>query len=118
MFKNLLFFNFSVFSVLGLSVYVAQKSGLQLYWLIHNYLNDFLIIPIVLTLCLYILRFTRNDKLYKIPLIIILFLCGVYAVFFEVFMPSIRIRYTADIFDVFVYFLGGIWFWFLQKISP
>ena len=117
MVRNILFVNFTAFCILGFCVFLAQKIGVSLPLLINNYLNDFLIIPIVLTVCLYVLQFTRSEKAYKIPLFIILFLCVAYAIFFEVFIPKIKARYTADIVDVFVYFLGGLWFWFLQKIS-
>jgi len=115
MFKKALIINFILSSFLGLCIYIAQKLAFKLPTILNNYLNDFLIIPIVLTLCLYVLRFTRNNKQYKLPFGIVLFLCLGYSVFFEGFMPNISTRYTRDIFDVFVYFSGGFWFYFIQK---
>jgi len=115
MFRNILFYNFIVSCCLGITIYLLQFYNVQLPLVINNYLNDFLIIPIVLSISLYILRFTKNDKYYKIPLLIILFLCIGYSYFFEKIMPKISNRYTADFFDVLVYFLGGFWFLFLQK---
>ena len=115
MFKSYLKLNFIVSNVLGLSVYVAQYYKIKLPVFINNHLNDFLIIPIVLSLCLFVLRFTRGDKRYNLPVHIILFLCVGYSFFFENIMPQIHTRYTADFLDVLAYFLGGIWFWFLQK---
>jgi len=116
MFKNLLIINFIVSCFLGLGIYLAQKLAVKLPLFINNYLNDFLIIPIVLTLCLYILRLTRNNKAYILPLGVVLFLCFGYALFFEVFMPKISTRYTGDFYDVIAYFLGGVWFLGLQNI--
>ena len=115
MVKNLLLLNFIISCFVGLGVYIAQKVEVKLPLLINNYLNDFLIIPIVLTLSVYILRFTRNNKSYKIPIIVIVFLIIIYAIFFEIYMPTVSQRYTADVFDVLTYFLGGFWFYSLQE---
>ena len=117
MFKNILFINFIASSVLGLGIYIAQQLEVNLPTLLNNYVNDFLIIPIVLSVCMYVLRYTRNDKSFTIPIPEILLLCIVYSVFFEVVLPKTHQRYTADIVDVLLYFLGGIWFYILQHKS-
>lgn len=115
MLKNILFLNFIISCCLGGGIYLAQLYQQELPLLINNYLNDFLIIPITLTICLYVLRFTRNNKTYKIPVFIIGYLCILFSVFFEKIMPGISERYTSDTLDVLVYFLGGLWFLFLQN---
>lgn len=115
MIKDRLLLNFIVFCIVGLGIYIAQHYRVQLPLLLNNYLNDFLIIPIVLTICLYILRFTRDNTKYTISSVITLLLCVFYSLFFEVLMPRINERYTADFFDVIAYFSGGFWFFFVQR---
>jgi len=117
MLKNILLINFIISFCTGLTIYLAQFFGVKLPFLINNYVNDFLIIPIVLSICLCLLRFTRDNNTYLLPIGIILFLCFGYTLFFEIYMPRISERYTRDIYDVLTYFLGGFWFWFLQKKS-
>ncbi|CAM1335148.1 hypothetical protein [Tenacibaculum aestuariivivum] len=107
------YFVFSV--ILGSSIYIAQKKEVILPEFVSFYINDFLIIPIVLTLSLYVLRWSRGDKNYQIPLWLILYCSGLYAVIFECFLPNVHTRYTADIIDVFLYFISGYLFFILQK---
>lgn len=107
---------YTIFSViLGGAIYTASKLKIALPKIVQFYVNDFLIIPIVLTLCLLVIRWLRNDKNYVIPLRFILYLCVLYSVFFEWYLPKIHPRYTADIIDVLLYFLGGFVFCLLQK---
>jgi cytochrome bd-type quinol oxidase subunit 2 len=109
----LIYFIFSL--LLGTSIYVAQQFSLPLPHFVNNYVNDFLIIPIILTICLFILRWSKNDKNYQIPLSIILYLCVFYSLLFEGYFPTILERYTADIVDVILYFSSGIVFYILQQ---
>lgn len=108
-----LYFIFSL--LIGTSVYLAQKNNFHLPNFIRFYLNDFLIIPIVLTISLYILRWSKNDKNYKIPLSIVLYSCFLYSFLFEYFLPKYHLRYTSDFIDVILYFASGIIFYILQK---
>jgi len=117
MLKKSLLLNFIISSFLGLSIYLAQYYKLELPSIINNYVNDFLIIPIVLSVCLYALRFTRNNNNFTIPLIVVFVLCAAYSIFFEVILPKTHQRYTGDVIDVFLYFLGGLWFFVLQKLK-
>jgi len=117
MFKNKITLNFFVSVILGLGIYIFQKLKIPLPNIINNYANDFLIIPIVLSLCLYVLQYTRKNKNYRLPIFIIVYLCSTYAIFFEFFIPKTLIRYTGDFIDVVLYFLGGFWFYILQKCN-
>lgn len=101
--------------LIGLTVYIAQKSKYLLPDIIRFYLNDFLIIPIVLTISLYILRWSKNNKNYYIPLSIVLYSCFLYSFLFEYFLPKFHARYTSDFIDVILYFASGIIFYILQK---
>ncbi len=104
---------FSLF--LGTGVYFAQKFNVKLPKIVQFYLNDFLIIPIILIISLVILRWSRNNKKYQIPIWIVLYICGLYALLYEYILPKFHPRYTADVIDVLLYFLSGLIFLILQK---
>lgn len=103
--------------IVGTTIYGFQIIKFKLPKIINNYVNDFLIIPIVLTICLFILIKTKNNQKYKIPLPVILYLCFLYSVLFEFILPSYLARYTKDYLDVLLYFTGGIVFYQLQKTA-
>lgn len=100
---------------LGTSVYIFQSLELSLPRLLNNYLNDFLIIPIVLYLCLLFLRWSRNDANFVLKLPIILYVCALYAFIFEYLLPKQLVRYTSDPIDALLYFIGGLVFYLLQN---
>lgn len=108
-----IYFMFSV--LIAMCVYVAQKLDFKLPEIIDFYLNDFLIMPILLTISLVILRWSRNNKNYQIPIWVILYICGVYAFLYEYVLPKFNPRYTADIIDVVLYFISGFLFFTLQN---
>ena len=108
-----LYFIFSFLT--GTIIYILQKLAIPLPDLINNYINDFFIIPIILTPSLYILKWSKNNPNYTLPISIVLYLCALYAIFFEWYLPKFHERYTADIVDVVLYFASGILFYFLQK---
>lgn len=108
-----IYFGFSLF--LGASIYIAQQFFIPLPRIINHYVNDFLIIPIVLTTCLFLLRKIKNDKNYQIPFWIIVYLCIGFALFFEFYLPTYHNRYTSDIIDVILYFVSGFVYYYLQK---
>lgn len=98
-------------------IYIAQKVKVSLPAVINNYVNDFLIVPICLTVCLNVLRYTRNNKTYQLPLYLIFYLCFCYSVLFEYVLPKYYERYTSDWIDVGLYFASGFVFHALQKIK-
>ena len=101
--------------IIGTLIYTLQYFNIQLPKIIHNYLNDFLIIPIVLFACLLFLRWTRNDKNFTLSLAIIIYVCFMYSILFEFVFPKYLTRYTSDFIDVLLYFLSGIVFFILQN---
>ena len=117
MHKRVLPYYFVFSLAIGSLIYLAQKLAIELPVIVNNYVNDFLIIPIVLIVSLYVLRWSRNDANYQISIGAILYLCSFYAVIFEYVLPKFHPRYTADIIDVVLYFMGGIIFYYLQKHS-
>ena len=115
--KRVLPYYFAFSIVIGSFIYVTQKLAIKLPVIVNNYVNDFLIIPIVLIFCLYVLRWSRSDSKYQISIGVILYLCCFYAVVFEYVLPKFHPRYTADMIDVVLYFIGGVVFYRLQKLS-
>ena len=115
MHKKILTYYFIASVIIGSLIYIAQKLLIELPTFVNNYVNDFLIIPIVLTVSLFILQWSRSDKNYQIPLGVIFYICVLYSVLFEVIFPKYYTRYTADMLDVILYFIGGFVFFVLQK---
>ncbi len=109
------YFIFSL--IIGTLIYYAQKKAIQLPSIINNYVNDFLIIPIILIPSLFILQWSKGDKNYKISAWVILYICVFYALFFEYIIPQYHSRYTADLIDVILYFAGGFVFYSLQNVT-
>lgn len=85
-------------------------------WTFH-YLNDFLAIPIVATFCLNGVWFIKKDNNIRLNIFTILSLVALFSLVFEYYLPQQSYRYTGDICDVVCYFLGGVVFFFLQKIE-
>lgn len=96
-------------------IYSAQKLNLPLPHWINDYVNDFLCMPIVLSLSLAILRYLKKTEKLYVPLFVVLGLTAYFAVYFEWFMPKVNSRYTADIIDIGLYFTGAILFFGYQK---
>lgn len=114
--KNLKYYVFS--SVLiGTYIYLCQKLGIVLPDFVQFYVNDFLIIPIVLFLCLVIIRKLQDNKELILSITQIGYVCVLYAVIFEYWLPKFHPRYTQDLVDVLLYFSSGVVFYFLQKKS-
>lgn len=113
--KKGLFYYFCFSCTLGSFVYLASLFKVELPGFIRFYVNDFLIVPIVLSICLYILRWSRANKKYCIPIWGILYVSLFYSLVFEFFLPQTNIRYTSDIIDVVLYFVSGFLFYYLQK---
>ncbi|HSI69317.1 MAG TPA: hypothetical protein VK941_03725 [Gillisia sp.] len=82
-------------------------------WVVF-YVNDFLCMPIVLTICLKAVHLIWKDPTIRLPLFTILSLTTFYAIYFEVYLPKVEPRYTGDVWDVVMYVLGSLLFYFLQ----
>lgn len=81
---------------------------------IQFYVNDFLCMPVVLTICLSVVHFIKKDYSIRLSLFTVLSLAAIYSVYFEGYLPEEKERYTADILDVVMYFSGSLLFYFLQ----
>lgn len=80
-----------------------------------SYLNDFLCMPIILTVCLKMVHYLTKDRSIKISIAQALALTCFYAIYFELILPQFVDRYTADLVDVLLYFTGATLFLFLQE---
>lgn len=82
-------------------------------WVVF-YLNDFLCMPIVLTICLKVVHLIMKDRSIRLSLFSIFSLITLYTIYFEVYLPTVEPRYTADVLDVVMYITGSLLFYFLQ----
>lgn len=83
---------------------------------VHNHLNDLLVIPLVATACLHVIWWIKKDRSIRLGILSILSLVILYSDYFEYYLPDIHPRYTGDVWDVVCYGIGGILFYFLQKL--
>lgn len=111
-------FYLPLFCAVALTVYIAQHYTLSLPELANNYLNDLLCMPIVLKICQYTVRFIKRDTYLKIPIKISFSLTVFYAIYFELILPQFYSRYTADGIDVILYFLGLLFFLWVERENP
>ncbi len=100
---------------LGISVYLLQYIGCDLPPIIHNHLNDLLVIPIVLWISFAVLRLLLPNKFTYIPWSYIIFVVIGYSIYFEYYLPRVNQRYTGDLWDISCYALGGLFFYFWQR---
>ena len=113
--KKILFYYFLFSLFTGTFIYFLQYFAIPLPRVIRFYVNDFLIIPIVLYISLQILKWSKRDENYTLSLSIILYTCFLYSILFEFIFPKYLARYTKDFIDVIVYFASGFVFYYLQK---
>ncbi|CAN0571507.1 unnamed protein product [Ectocarpus sp. 12 AP-2014] len=106
---------FLVFIGIASTVYIAQQFSFSIPQLINNYLNDLLCMPIVLKICQYAVRFIKKDEHITIPIKISFVLTILYALYFELLLPKLNDRYTADFMDVVLYFIGFVFFLWIEN---
>lgn len=112
MLKN---YYFPIFCSLATSIYFLQLNHIPLPDWVNNYINDFLCLPIVLFICQYAVGKVKSNGEIKIPAALIFLVASGYALYFEYLLPRINSRYTADIFDVILYFAGAALYFVLHK---
>lgn len=96
-------------------IYGANQLHIQLPHWTRFYLNDFLCMPIVLSICLMILRIVKKTESLYVPFVAVLALSTYFTLHFEWLMPHYSERYTSDFIDVILYFSGAILFYIFQK---
>jgi len=91
--------------------YSSNKLGYRFPDLIQFYLSDLLAIPVVATLGLCLMKFLRQQKHYVLLKWQIVYVVITFCFAFELLLPLLMRRYTGDILDILMYFLGGLFFW-------
>lgn len=71
--------------------------------------------PVILGICLFIIRKFSRRKPIKISLFSAFSLATLYSLYFEYYLPEVTERYTSDVVDVLMYFTGALIFWLVQK---
>ncbi|WP_088323467.1 hypothetical protein [Polaribacter tangerinus] len=115
--KNILLKYILCSLLIGSIIYFSALFKLNLPNFLRFYLNDFLIIPVVLYSSLQVLKWSKNNKSYKISTFIIIYICTLYSILFEFVFPEFLERYTKDYLDILLYYLGGAVFYKLQQIE-
>ncbi|MCP1994831.1 hypothetical protein [Flavobacterium sp. HSC-61S13] len=100
--------------VLGACIYFLQRFEVELPTFIQNYVNDLLVMPLVLWIVLAVLVQIKGAEA-QLSWMTAWSLFVYYSVFFEYYLPTVNIRYTSDLYDVFCYFIGTMVFMFLYK---
>lgn len=109
--RIIIFWWFSV--ILSISYLVLDQIGVEFPVFIRFYFMDLLCMPVICGIILFLLRIFKKDfYLIKSHLVS---LTMMYAIYFEVIMPPISERYTADIWDVVMYAVGSFLFYQVQK---
>ena len=99
------FFYLSLF--IFFSILILKHFAVPLPTWIYSYVNDFLCMPVVLTICLKTVHFIKKNYSIRLPLSLVVTLTSFYAIYFEYYMPLVEPRYTADMLDVVMYFAGA-----------
>ncbi len=74
---------------------------------LQNHLADLCAMPVVLGLCLSLLKIIRKNHKEKLPIIFVISLTLYWSFYFEWWLPKKSILYTADYWDVVTYALGA-----------
>lgn len=114
---RLIYYVFFFFTAIFITVEWLRSINATVPDWVYFYLTDFLCMPVVLTICLKAVHLVKKDNKITIALYPILALTAVYSLYFELILPRISERYTADFLDVLMYFTGSLLFYFLQDIS-
>ena len=107
------------FSLICFGLFLLNSLLLKLFRMpafFSSYVNDLLCMPVVLGVCLFLIRKFSKNKQLKISLFSVLSLAALYSVYSEYYLPKVTERYTADVVDVLFYFTGAIIFWVAQKV--
>ena len=113
--KTLLNFYFIGFSLIWLTIYSSNLLSYQFYWLIQFYLLDLIAVPILAQIGLWWMRLIKGKCNELLSVWHIAFIVLSLSFVFEIYMPKHQTRYTADVWDIMMYFLGGLFFYFVMN---
>jgi uncharacterized membrane protein YjjB (DUF3815 family) len=116
--KTLTNFYFIGFSLIWLTIYTSNLFDYQFYWIIQFYLLDLIAVPILAQLGLWWMRIIKGKRDDLLSIWHIAFIVLSLSFVFEIYMPKHQTRYTADVWDILMYFLGGLFFYFVMNKPP
>ncbi len=106
---------FILFSLIWLMVFCGRKLGVVVPGL-NSYLTDVLAVPVISTIALAFQRqFMAPSANYCLKAGHILFIVSYTSLIFEFLLPRYAATYTADLWDVFMYAFGGLFFWLVMN---
>jgi hypothetical protein len=107
---------FVLFSVIGISIYLAERNGFSLPELVRFYLNDLLIVPLTALITRWLMRVLFHVGNFILSVGQVVFIVLFYSLLFELILPLYIQRYTGDFLDVVMYAAGGAFYWkFINK---
>ncbi len=109
--------NFQAFLVFFISwlIFHLSKNWIIFPIFLNSYLDDFLVVPMVLTFSLFLQQTWVNPH-FIYSKFFILSVVIYFGILFEIILPKFIPAYTSDIYDLIAYFTGGIIFYILQNI--
>lgn len=113
--RKLKFIATLVFACVAISIYSMQQFDVPLPKWVNNYVNDFICLPLVLSIGQFVVRRIKRYPYLIVPLHVILMTALYFSIYFEWFLPEYNPRYTGDIVDVVLYFMGAMYFFISEK---
>ncbi len=113
-FEKRSFQSFLVFFVFWL-IFHLLKNWIVYPIFLNSYVDDFLVVPMLLTFSLF-LQQTWVNPLFVYSKLFILSVIMYFGIVFEIVIPRFLSAYTSDKYDMITYFAGGIVFYFLQNM--
>ena len=113
-FKPVLSPYFSVFTGLFLLNQLLEYLNSSFY-LARAYLDDLLVVPIVLAVALSLLKWIYKNKNLTLDLSMVFTFFILISLLFEFILPRYSTAYTSDYLDVVCYAFGSVFFWFFQN---
>ncbi|WP_270089927.1 hypothetical protein [Sphingobacterium sp. SYP-B4668] len=84
--------------------------------LLNNWLTDFVFVPLIIHVSQAVgIYFLQTKKPFRYPLFQILLISLATSYVFEWMMPEFTIHHTSDLWDVVVYFLGGMFYYYVHQ---
>jgi hypothetical protein len=102
------------FIIIFLFIFGTQKLGYKLPYYIHNYGSNFICMPIILKTIQLTLKFVSKKNI-RLSYIHIISVTLYFSWYFEYYIPKHNTRYTADYFDIMLYFIGSLLYCYLES---
>ena len=82
----------------------------------RSYLDDLLVMPILLTVALVVMRILLKNKTFELDAVMLVMAFVMISVLFEIILPNYSDRYTRGSWDVLCYAIGTfLYVWFRKR---